>query len=55
VEVSGNAVYCSGPSGGFAPLDVGQWTENVTAHGNQIHSLGTEIARFDTNAQAPRK
>jgi hypothetical protein len=49
VKVSGNSIYCSGPFNSFAPLDVGQWTKNITESGNQIHPLGKHIQRFDTN------
>ena len=52
VNVSGNTVYCSGPSDGFAPLDVGQWTENVADSGNRICPFGERIKQFDTSADS---
>lgn len=47
VNVSGNTLYCSGSLEGFKPLDIGQWTENVTESDNQILPLGEQIKQFD--------
>ncbi|MBT7862463.1 MAG: hypothetical protein HN712_19260 [Gemmatimonadetes bacterium] len=51
VAVSGNSIYCSGPLDGFSPLDVGQWTENVTESENRIYPLGEQAKQFDTSSE----
>ena len=49
VDVSGNTLYSSGVLNGFAALDIGQWTSNITDSGNQILPLGDQIEQFETN------
>ena len=49
VDVSGNTIYSSGALNGFASLDVGQWTTNITSSGNQILPLADQIEQFDTD------
>lgn len=49
VDVSGNTLYCSGELGDFAPLDIGQWSKNVTEFRNKIVPLGAEVKQFETD------
>lgn len=49
VDVSGNTLYCSGELGDFAPLDIGQWSKNVTESRNRIVPLGAVVKQFETD------